>query len=305
MKPVTIAHRNIQVNGITLHVAEAGPADGPLLILLHGFPESWHAWQDYLAPLAAAGFHLIVPDQRGYNLSGKPAGVASYALDHLARDAVALAALMGADRFQLVGHDWGGSVAWWIASHYPEHVERMVVLNAPHPAIWRRAMKHPDQRERSRYVQGLRLRFLPELFIRLGGYKALFNAFSSARPGGLPPMMLMRHYEGWRRPGALTAMINWYRALFRQDMALPKQGSLSAPTLILWGDCDEYAVPRLAEASAALCRDARVVHFVNSGHWLAYDARDVVVSQLLRFLDARAPSGPDTLLSESSRKVLP
>jgi epoxide hydrolase 4 len=156
-------------NGIHLHVAEAGPADGPLLILLHGFPEYWRSWRHQIGPLASAGYHVLAPDQRGYNLSDKPSGIAAYDLDQLAADVVGLADATGAATFSIVGHDWGASVGWWLAGTMPHRVSRLVALAAPHPAVWREGMRsEPEQRRLSRYVGLFRLPWLPEFLARNG-----------------------------------------------------------------------------------------------------------------------------------------
>jgi pimeloyl-ACP methyl ester carboxylesterase len=284
---VEIAQRKVAANGIELNVAEAGPPDGPLVILLHGFPEFWFGWREHIEPLAAAGFRVAAPDQRGYNLSSKPKGVASYRLDLLAADIFALATALGRDRFSVVGHDWGASVAWWMATTGPhDRLSRLAVLNAPHPAVWRASMAaDPEQRKKSRYVQMLRMPWLPELMVKAGGYRGLSDAFaSSPRPAAFGPEAMAAYGEAWRRPGALTATLNWYRALFVQDLPVPPPASLRVPTLVLWGDQDAFAEPKLAEASAALCADARVVHFPNASHWLAHDEPQAVQRELLGFL---------------------
>jgi pimeloyl-ACP methyl ester carboxylesterase len=127
------AFRNIAANGQTFHVAEAGPADGPLVFLLHGFPEFWFGWRRHIEGLAQAGFHVVAPDQRGYNLSSKPRGVGAYALDNLAADVVALGDALGAKQFTVVGHDWGASVGWQLATYHSERLRGLCALNAPHP----------------------------------------------------------------------------------------------------------------------------------------------------------------------------
>jgi pimeloyl-ACP methyl ester carboxylesterase len=276
------------VGGLRLHVAEAGPADGPLVILLHGFPEFWFGWRAQIPALAAAGFRVIAPDQRGYNLSDKPAGAAAYRLDLLARDVFGLADAYGRSNFSLVGHDWGAAVAWWATTLRPERVERLAILNAPHPALWRRAMlEDPVQRAKSRYVQMLRMPWLPELMLRAGGYRGLSQALEgAARPEAFGKGELAQYREAWSRNGALTGALNWYRALFMQPLPVPAAGSLPMPTLVLWGDRDAYAEPRLAEESAALCATATVRHFPEATHWLAHDEAEAVSQALAAFLSA-------------------
>lgn len=278
--------RTIQAGGIDLHLAEAGPEDGPLVILLHGFPEFWFEWRELIGPLAKAGFRVVAPDQRGYNLSAKPKGVDAYRLDLLADDIFALALALGRERFCVIGHDWGASVAWWMATRRPAPIEKLAILNAPHPAVWLQSMRaDPEQRKKSRYVQALRTPLIPELLVRAAGYKGLAEAFQSAsRPEAYGPDIMAHYQRAWRRPGALTATLNWYRALFRQDLPVPARGSLTPRTLVLWGDKDAFAEPRLAEASAALCADARVVHFPNASHWLPHDEPEAVERELLAFL---------------------
>ncbi len=282
----TISHRTVSLGGVELHLAEAGPPDGPLVVLLHGFPEFWFEWREHIAPLAEAGFHVVAPDQRGYNLSSKPKGVAAYRLDALAGDIFALATALGRERFAVVGHDWGASVAWWMATLDPARLDRLAILNAPHPAVWLHAMTtDPAQRRKSRYVQMLRTPWLPELMVRAGGYKGLADAFKgSPRQGAFGPGEMAAYHRAWRQPGAITATLNWYRALFAQALPVPAAGSIPVPTLVLWGDQDAFAEPALAEASAALCADARIVHFPDASHWLPHDEPEGVRRELIAFL---------------------
>ena len=281
---ISFSYQNI--NGVQLHVAEAGPAEGPLVILLHGFPEFWFGWRSYILPLAQAGFRVIAPDQRGYNLSGKPKGAMAYRLDNLADDVVSLAESYGRSRFRLVGHDWGASVAWWTATRHPGRLERLVAINAPHPAIWRWSMsKDPVQRKKSSYVRFLRLPILPELIIAAGNYRALARAFaSSTNPAAFSQDVMARYHAAWAQPGALTAMLNWYRALFVQDLPWPAPRSILAPTLVLWGEKDVFAGVDLAEASLALCTTARLHLLPNATHWSPHDEPEAVQAELLKFL---------------------
>ncbi len=210
-----------KTNGITLYCAELGPTHGPLVFLLHGFPEYWYGWRHYIAPLARAGYRVVAPDQRGYGESDKPKGIAAYDLDVLAADMVGLADTLGRDRFAVVGHDWGASVGWWIARNYPTRVSQLAVLNAPHPAIWKYAMRHvPAQRRKSRYVGMMAMPWLPEFLVRTRNFNALVTALHSARrKDAFSKVDIEQYRQAWKKPGAVTAMLNWYRAFLRKGHA--------------------------------------------------------------------------------------
>ena len=192
MADIRFAH--VAVNGVKLHVADAGPRDGRLVLLLHGFPEYWESWRSYIDRLAAAGYHVVVPDQRGYNLSDKPAGLRAYDIDTLAADIGGLADHFGQRRYTVIGHDWGGLVAWWIATRHPEQLDQLVIMNAPHPSVWREAMRdNPEQRRRSWYVRVFRLPWLPEYLLRRRHFRVLAESISRrARRGTVTPEELDR-----------------------------------------------------------------------------------------------------------------
>ncbi len=273
------------VGALSLHVAEAGPADGPAVILLHGFPEFWFCWRHQIDALARAGFHVIAPDQRGYNLSDKPRTIADYDLEPLASDIIGLASAFGLRDYSLVGHDWGAAVAWWVAQKNPAGLRRLVIMNAPHPALWRRAMdEDPVQRKLSRYVRLLGIPVLPELMIRAGRYKGLADAITeSSRPVSQSELAEFR--KAWSQPGALTGMINWYRAILRRRFASPPPSKgIAMPTQIVWGAKDRYASLSLAEASQTLCADARLTVLDNATHWVQHDEAERVNAILLDFL---------------------
>ena len=276
--------RRTASGGVTLNVAETGPENGTPVILLHGFPEFWFGWRHQLGALAAAGYRVIVPDQRGYNLSDKPSGIASYDVDRLADDVVALAAHYTDQPFNLVGHDWGAVAAWWTATRHPEKVRRLAVLNCPHPAIWRDAMDNdPVQRRASWYVRAFRIPWLPEALLRAGNFR---NALAALRQSKAPLSddEAERYREAWRQPGALTATINWYRAILRRNFEPIRAGGIPVPVQIIWGKLDPYALPALAEASKALCADARLTYLPDATHWVAHDEPDRVNALLLDFL---------------------
>ena len=276
----------VSTNGIGIHVAEAGPPGGPLVFLLHGFPEFWYGWRNQIPYLAERGFRIIAPDQRGYNLSDKPAGIRSYHLDELAADIVGLADHFGQKAFDIVGHDWGASVGWWLAGKHVSRIRRLAVLNAPHPAVWLDFMRnHPVQRRKSRYVRLLQIRRLPEFMARLSGFDALTKPFrDSIRSDAFTDGDLKIYRGAWSQPGAITAMINWYRALFTESIGPALEYHISCPTLVIWGKRDAYAEPDLAEASARLCIHARIQYFDQSTHWVQHDEPDRVSSLLTNFL---------------------
>jgi epoxide hydrolase 4 len=266
-------------------VAEAGPKHGRLVLLLHGFPEYWEAWEGYFEPLVAAGYHVVAPDQRGYNLSDKPSKVGAYDLSTLAADVIGLADHFGRRCFTVVGHDWGGLVGWWIATHHPERLEQLVVLNAPHPSIWREAMRsHPEQRRRSWYVRFFQLPFLPEALLRQRGFKALADSVRRrARPDTVTPAALDRYRAAWGAPGALTGMLNWYRALWRKDLPASAGLRLMTPLLLIWGEQDPFGARALAEASVRLCENSQAIYLKDATHWVQHDEPQRCITACLSF----------------------
>ena len=276
---------HLETNGIRLHVAEAGPADGPLLILLHGFPEFWYGWRHQIGPLAAAGYHVVAPDQRGYNLSDKPIGVDAYRLDELAADVIGLADHYGAEKFFLAGHDWGSIAGWWTAQNFPNRVRRFVALSAGHPAVWRARMEeNPEQRKKSRYVKMFQIPFLPEWMMRARNFKALADAVSAtARPGDVTAEDLVRYRAAWAQKGALTATVNWYRAIVKATFKAPGAYRIHPPTLMVWGTKDLYGDLALAQQSVMLCDDGRLLQLDNATHWVLTDEAARVTAAMIDF----------------------
>jgi len=282
--PIAFSFRS--TNGVSLHVADTGPPEGPLVVLLHGFPEFWYGWRHQIEPLADAGFRVLVPDQRGYNLSARPREVGAYDLDLLAADILGLAEGVGRRRFTVVGHDWGASVGWWIATRHADRVDRLIAVNAPHPAVWVQAMRtDPEQRGRSRYVSLFRIPVLPEFLMRRENYKALVDALrESKRPDSWSDDVLNSYRAAWSISGALTGMVNWYRALLRKR--LPDQPQrIAVPTRIIWGSNDKYAVRDLAARSLHLC-DTASVEYLDASHWVQHDEPVRVAELICEFLRA-------------------
>jgi epoxide hydrolase 4 len=275
----------LRANGFDFHVRAAGPKDGPLVLLLHGFPESSHAWLHQMKPLANAGLRVVAPDQRGYGQSSKPKGRSAYQIGNLADDVECLAVSLGAKRYSVVGHDWGGVVAWHLASRGANGLERIVILNSPHPGTMsRHAVTTPGQAFKSWYVGFFQLPFMPELLLSMNDFMWLRNALvSTSRSGAIPAEVLSSYLQDWRRPAALTSMLNWYRAL---PFGAPEHARIKVPVQILWGDRDAFLDAALAERAAELCDDVRITHMGGAGHWLHHEEPARVNDALLRFLQA-------------------
>ena len=271
------------INGLSLHVEEAGPEDGPLLILLHGFPGFSYDWRQHIEPLATRGFHVVALDMRGYNSSDKPRGLKAYHLDALASDVLALADSYGARTFRLVGHDWGGHVAWWTAAHHPDRVERVAILNVTHPDLWQRLMRRSlKQALRSTYVAFFQLPIVPELLMKANNYAAARAMLTlTSRPGTFSPQDLERYVQAWSNPGALTAMLNYYRALRLKKWTRPAR--VRQPLLLVWGTRDVFLERSGAVASLKLCDQGRVLWLEGATHWALMEEHEKVNAALGEF----------------------
>ena len=278
----------MRINGLDLHVVMAGPADGPLVLLLHGFPEFWYGWRKQIPALAAAGYHVWAPDQRGYNHSAKPPGIAAYDIDLLARDVVGLIDAAGRRQVHLVGHDWGAAVAWWVAGHYPDRLASLTILNVPHLAVMQRAiLSNPAQRRRSWYIYFFQLPWLPERSLRDRNWtNAIRSLKGSSRRGTFSADDLAAYRQAWSQPGAITAMLHWYRAAARHFFKLGSLGRIHVPTLMLWGARDIALGRELAQPSIELCDDGRLVLLEEASHWVQHEEPEQVNRHLLAFLGA-------------------
>ena len=272
---------------VRLHYVEAG--EGPLVVLLHGFPEFWFSWRFQIPALAAAGFRVVAPDMRGYNLSSKPPGVSAYDSDLLAADIRDLIGERGAESAHLVGHDWGAGVAWATAMNHPEVIERLAILNLPHPRRYMHSGWRPRQLAKSWYAVFFQLPWLPERLARLGRWW-LFRTLAlgtAARPGAFTGEDIDRYVEAWSQPGAATASINYYRAVFRQSprRASARMRVVQAPTLVIWGERDRYLGSELAEPDRADVPNLEgVVRLPEASHWVHHDQPERVSQLLIEFL---------------------
>ncbi|MBX9791677.1 MAG: alpha/beta hydrolase [Pirellulales bacterium] len=281
----------VSTNGVSLHVVEAGPADGSPVILLHGFPEFWYGWRRQIDPLAAAGFRVVVPDQRGYNTSDKPRGVAAYNIDLLAADVIGLIDHLGVERAAVVGHDWGAAVIWWAAMRHPARIERAAVLNVPHPVVMRRELKRNfSQLRKSWYMFFFQLPRLPEWLLERKRCQPLVDSLAkTSRPGTFTPDELEHYRAAFLQPGAVTAMLNWYRAMIRTQTAKIESVRIRVPMLMLWGARDRFIGRELAQPSLELCDEGRLEFFEQATHWVQHEEAAGINAQLLQFLQAPSP----------------
>lgn len=282
MQTTELTHAFVEANGVVLHVVQAGPEDGPLLLLLHGFPEFWYGWRAQIPYFAAAGFRVWAPDQRGYNLSAKPRGLDAYGLDNLAADAVGLIDAAGRAQAYLVGHDWGAMVAWWTAVSYPQRLIKMGILNVPHPAVMNHFLRASvSQRRKSWYALFFQLPWIPEIAIRAGNWQAgVASLKGSSRRGTFSAEDLARYRLAWSRPGAFTAMLNWYRALWQRRPADQRDLHVRVPTMIVWGVRDAFLDIEMVEPSIAMCENGRYVLIPEATHWVQHEEAPQV-NQLL------------------------
>jgi len=278
------------VGDIRLHYVEAG--QGPLIVLLHGFPEFWYAWRQQIEPLAAAGFRVVAPDTRGYNLSSKPDGVAAYDSVLLAADIAGLIGKLGAQTANLVGHDWGGTIAWAMAMNHPEVVDRLAILNAAHPRKLSQGLHHPSQLRRSWYFFFFDLPDLPETVVHAGHWHFFRHFLRDARPPFTPEQTEL-YVQAWSQPGASTGMINYYRSSVRasQKKAEAALVPISAPTLVIWGERDRYLGPELAEPEHDDVPNLdRVERLPDASHWVHHDEPERVSELLVDFFAPALPA---------------
>jgi len=282
--------------GVTLAVQHGGRDDGEAIVFLHGFPESHRTWRR-IAPALADDFRVVVPDQRGFADSDKPAGVEAYRADRILEDLVALADTLGLKRFTLCGHDWGGAVAWLAALRYPERVARLIIVNAPHPLVFQRSLIDDEaQRAASQYIRAFRNSAI-ERGIEAMGLGTFFDkTFSThADPEAISPGERQAYLDEWSQPGALTAMLNWYRA---SEMVVPEVGEdasappwtqlpfphITMPTLVIWGLRDTALLPVQLAGLESLVDDLRIVTVADAGHFVPWEQPEPVIAAIRDFM---------------------
>lgn len=280
-----LEHIFLPTNGIRLHVVQSGSRYGSLVILLHGFPEFWYGWRKQIQPLTNAGLRVWAPDQRGYNLSDKPKGTAAYRLDELANDVVGLIDAAGADKCYLAGHDWGAAVAWWVALRHPERLHKLAILNVPHPAVMMHTLtSNLAQLRRSWYLFFFQIPFLPEAILRNNDCEPMVRMLmTGSKPGSYNHEDLDKYHQAWWRKGAITSMLNWYRAVIQMPPNMSGDVRIRVPTLMLWGAQDGALGREMAQPSLDLCDEGKLVFFESSSHWVQHDASEAVNRHLVDF----------------------
>jgi len=285
--------RYAEVNGVRLHYVEQG--QGPLILFLHGFPEFWYSWKDLLADFGR-DHHAVALDMRGYNLSSKPEPVDAYRVPVIVEDVRALAAKLGATKFVLVGHDWGGVIAWAFAAQHPELLEKLVIINAPHPAVFARELaNNPEQQNASSYFN---LFNSPEAeqVLSANNYSVMLQAFGSA----LNEQDRSEYLRAWNMPGGLTGGLNYYRAAQLHSPAgtpagastpppaLPPSALITTPTLVIWGEKDTALLTGNLEGLSEYVKPLTIQRVPEGSHWVVHEKPALVIRFMRDFLTPAA-----------------
>jgi pimeloyl-ACP methyl ester carboxylesterase len=293
---VTELRRVALSTGVTLNVAFAGPEDGPAVILLHGFPESHRTWRE-VAPRLEDRFQLIMPDQRGFAGSDRPQDIAEYSTDKLIDDIFALAETLGLDEFSLIGHDWGGAIAWPAAMRNDPRLKRLAIVNAPHPLIFQKSLiEDADQRAASQYINWFRTPGA-EKAIEAIGFDAFFQKTFAGHAdlSRIPEAEKQQYLADWSQPGGMLPMLNWYRA---SRLMVPPSGvtvpvpdfllrafpKIHVPTMVVWGMKDPALLPVQLDGLDELVDDLRTVKLPDAGHFAPWEAGEEVATALRDFL---------------------
>ena len=278
--------QTIAVNGISLHVAQAGDPDGPLAILLHGFPENWQVWRELMNSLVEQGYWVWAPNQRGYHLSDAPQGVKDYTLDKLSADVLGLIDAAGREKAVLIGHDWGAMVSWWVAIHHPDRLGRLIALNGSHTKVGREFRRsNCRQILKSWYVFFFLIPGLPEWMARKSKWRILIRGMEkAARPGTFSEAYWADSRTAWSSPGVFRAMLHWYRAGMLHFPKMKENPRVDIPVLLLWGEKDHYIHRSLADASMKWCGNGKLVVFPDAGHWILHEEGEAVCREVVEFL---------------------
>lgn len=275
----------VDVGEVTLHVKAFGDPENPLMVLLHGFPEFWYGWDPIVDHLTTAGYYLLIPDQRGYNLSSKPWQIGKYMVHKLANDVIGLIDWAGQADAVVCGHDWGAAVTWAVALNHPERISKAVIVNVPHfSAITKALLTNRKQRRKSWYMFFFQVPWLPQWSLTRNDKKMLIESLEKTSiPGTFTDSDLDMYKEAWSQPGSVSKMINWYRAAARRRVKL-KQKIVTIPLRIIWGERDRFLEKSLAEDSLQYCDNADLKYIANGTHWVIREKPDEVAELILEFV---------------------
>lgn len=297
MKTPEIKHEYADVNGVRLHYATAG--SGKLILFAHGFPEFWYAWRNQLAEFGK-DYKAVALDMRGYNLSSKPTSVEQYNRNYIVEDFRALAEKLGYKRFILVGHDWGGGIAWAFAIRHAEYLEKLIIINAPHPALFARELRdNPLQQKASQYMLTFRTAGAEEA-LSANGYAALVQVVMGE---GLKTSVFSEadkaaYIQAWSQPGALTGGLNYYRAARIGPPSTEGDKStgtftgtdltVRVPTLVIWGEKDPYLLTGNLDGLREFVPDLTVKRVPDATHWVVHEKPALVNAYIREFINAAA-----------------
>lgn len=277
----------IKTNGITLHYVTQG--EGSLMLMLHGFPEFWYSWR-YQIPEFAKDFKVVALDLRGYNDSDKPQDQSAYIMAEFVKDIEGVIKGLGYDKCVLVGHDWGGAIAWNFAYAHPEMLERLIILNLPHPAKFAQGLRTPQQLLRSTYIFLFQLPWLPETLLQSADYQLIENTLKgmAVEKSTFMPADIEAYKNAIAKRGALTAMLNYYRNIFQQKMFKEDWSVLELSTLMIWGENDTALGKELSYGTEVFVKDFQIKYIPNCSHWVQQERPQLVNQYMREFLDTRS-----------------
>lgn len=279
----TWQHKYITTNGVKLHYVTQGT--GPLMLMLHGFPEFWYSWRHQI-PEFAQDFQVVALDLRGYNDSDKPKEQSAYVMDEFVKDIEGVIKGLGHEKCVLVGHDWGGAIAWFFAYAHPEMIEKLIILNLPHPAKFSQGLLTPQQLLRSSYMFLFQLPAIPEFLLQSFDYQTITQTLQGTafNKNSFTASDLEAYKKAAAQPGALTAMLNYYRNNLPQFLPNKNWGILPVPTLMIWGENDTALGKELTYGTDAYVSNFQIQYIPNCGHWVQQEQPQLVNQYMRNFL---------------------
>ncbi len=289
LRPEAFTHQTLQVGSLQMHLVSEGAEGAPLIVLLHGFPEFWYSWRHQIKPLAVAGYRVVAVDQRGYNLTDKQG---PYDLITLTDDIAELIRVLGYQKAAaVIGHDWGGIVTWTFGARYPSMLDKLIVCNVPHLSAGRAAFQrfYLPQILRSWYMLFFQIPHLPEQRIAANDYRLFADTLKKDTKGAVSDEEIAYFKQAWAQPGAMTASLGWYRALFQSRLPLTTaELRVYTPSLLIWGDADFALTTATAEWSRDYVQDLTIKYIHGASHWVEQECPEMVTRYILDFLGAPA-----------------